>query len=89
MEFLWPEKHWGFPGRFPRKSIWYPINDLETYRFYGSTDSDDFGFRDSSDSDEEFNGLDQGKIATVTRLLGGGFKYFLFSPLLGEMIQFD
>ena len=22
-------------------------------------------------------------------MLGGGFKYFLFSPLLGEMIQFD
>ena len=22
-------------------------------------------------------------------LLVGGFKYFLFSPLLGEMIQFD
>ena len=22
-------------------------------------------------------------------LLGGGFKYFLFSPLPGEMIQFD
>ncbi len=21
--------------------------------------------------------------------LGGGFKYFFFSPLLGEMIQFD
>ena len=21
--------------------------------------------------------------------LGGGFKYFLFSPLLGEMIHFD
>ena len=21
--------------------------------------------------------------------LGGGFKYFLFSPLPGEMIQFD
>ena len=21
--------------------------------------------------------------------LGGGFKYFVFSPLLGEMIQFD
>ena len=21
--------------------------------------------------------------------LGGGFKYFLFSPLLGEMFQFD
>ena len=21
--------------------------------------------------------------------LGGGFKYFLFSPLLGEMVQFD
>ena len=21
--------------------------------------------------------------------LGGGFKYFLFSPLLGKMIQFD
>jgi len=24
-----------------------------------------------------------------TILLGGGFKYFLFSPLFGEMIQFD
>ena len=23
------------------------------------------------------------------QLLGGGFKYFLFSPLPGEMIQFD
>ena len=22
-------------------------------------------------------------------ILGGGFQYFLFSPLLGEMIQFD
>ena len=22
-------------------------------------------------------------------ILGGGFKYFLFSPLFGEMIQFD
>ena len=22
-------------------------------------------------------------------ILGGGFKYFLFSPLPGEMIQFD
>ena len=24
-----------------------------------------------------------------TGKLGGGFKYFLFSPLLGDMIQFD
>ena len=24
-----------------------------------------------------------------THILGGGFKYFIFSPLLGEMIQFD
>ena len=24
-----------------------------------------------------------------TLSLGGGFKYFLFIPLLGEMIQFD
>ncbi len=24
-----------------------------------------------------------------TPILGGGFKYFLFSSLLGEMIQFD
>ena len=23
------------------------------------------------------------------RFLGGGFKHFLFSPLPGEMIQFD
>ena len=26
---------------------------------------------------------------THTHTLGGGFKYFLFSPLFGEMIQFD
>ena len=26
---------------------------------------------------------------TSKNYLGGGFKYFLFSPLLGEMIQFD
>ena len=25
----------------------------------------------------------------VIYFLGGGFKHFLFSPLLGEMIQFD
>ena len=25
----------------------------------------------------------------IIESLGGGFKYFLFSPLLGEMIQFD
>ena len=25
---------------------------------------------------------------SIDRLLDGGFKYFLFSPLLGEMIQF-
>ena len=24
-----------------------------------------------------------------SKLLGGGFKYVLFSPLLGEMIQFN
>ena len=24
-----------------------------------------------------------------TLQLGGGFEYFVFSPLLGEMIQFD
>ena len=27
--------------------------------------------------------------SSTTRYLGGGFKYFLFSPLPGEMIQFD
>ena len=27
--------------------------------------------------------------APVINDLGGGFKYFLFSPLPGEMIQFD
>ena len=27
--------------------------------------------------------------AWVYDLLGGGFKYFLFSPLPGEMIKFD
>ena len=26
---------------------------------------------------------------TYYNILGGGFKYFLFSPLFGEMIQFD
>ena len=30
-----------------------------------------------------------GLMGIVTNNLGGGFKYFLFSPLLGEMIQFD
>ena len=25
----------------------------------------------------------------VVLILGGGFKHFLFSPLLGEMIEFD
>ncbi len=28
-------------------------------------------------------------VNTPESYLGGGFKYFLFSPLLGEMIQFD
>ena len=28
-------------------------------------------------------------ISVSYRQLGGGFKYFLFSPLPGEMIQFD
>ena len=28
-------------------------------------------------------------LGSVTQLLGGGFKYFLFQPLPGEMIQFD
>jgi len=27
--------------------------------------------------------------AMYRHVLGGGFKYFLFSSLLGEMIQFD
>ena len=27
--------------------------------------------------------------ANLTSWLGGGFKYFLFSPVPGEMIQFD
>ena len=30
-----------------------------------------------------------GKKSPYTHILGGGFKYFIFSPLLGEMIQFD
>ena len=37
-------------------------------------------------------GLYQGFVCTMfTNIsdLGGGFKYFLFSPLPGEMIQFD
>ena len=29
------------------------------------------------------------RIKLSTRLLGGGFKYFIFSPLPGEMIQSD
>ena len=29
------------------------------------------------------------KIYDESGVLGGGFKYFLFSPLLGDMIQFD
>ena len=30
-----------------------------------------------------------GQIIEIQENLGGGFKYFLFSPLPGEMIQFD
>ena len=26
---------------------------------------------------------------TKNHLVGGGFKYFIFTPILGEMIQFD
>ena len=29
------------------------------------------------------------RVITPVTHLGGGFKYFLFSPLPGEMIQFD
>ena len=29
------------------------------------------------------------QISCFHGILGGGFKHFLFSPLLGEMIQFD
>ena len=28
-------------------------------------------------------------IGLYSNLVGGGFKHFLFSPLLGKMIQFD
>ena len=31
----------------------------------------------------------EARIPRNKRILGGGFKYFLFSPLPGEMIQFD
>ena len=31
----------------------------------------------------------EGSVWQGKRKLGGGFKHFLFSPLLGEMIQFD
>ena len=30
-----------------------------------------------------------GSLRCFDTFLGGGFKYFLFSPLPGEMIQFD
>ena len=29
------------------------------------------------------------RVVSTYHYLGGGFKYFLFSPLPGEMIQFD
>ena len=29
------------------------------------------------------------RVCCIHSNLGGGFKYFLFSPLFGEMIQFD
>ena len=32
---------------------------------------------------------DMKNISTPKGMLGGGFKFFLSSPLLGEMIQFD
>ena len=40
-----------------------------------------------------FGGNKDGSVAAWLQLcrsdLGGGFKYLLFSPILGEMIQFD
>ena len=35
------------------------------------------------------NKLFGGKIVETDVFLGGGFKYFLFSPLFGEDFQFD
>ena len=42
------------------------------------TDTDSSILRDAKSIRIDHNGI-----------LGGGFKYFLFSPLPGEMIQFD
>ena len=36
-----------------------------------------------------FSGFCDGCPFVAQTLLGGGFKHFLFSPLPGEMIQFD
>ena len=38
---------------------------------------------------EKNNEEDLSSETTKRHILGGGFHFFLFSPLLGEMIQFD
>ena len=38
---------------------------------------------------EGINGWDQWVISPTYKWHGGGFEYFLFSSLFGEMIQFD
>ena len=38
---------------------------------------------------EDLYMMKKGFVLPTNLDLGGGFKYFLFSPLLGEMIQFD
>ena len=42
-----------------------------------------------SEIDSPYNPMTWGWDLDHQSYLGGGFKYFLFSPPLGEMIQFD
>ena len=44
---------------------------------------------DRKNISESLTGIFELKIGGWTYYLGGGFKYFLFSTLPGEMIQFD
>ncbi len=47
------------------------------------------GFAEFRGAEPSLKGQGDGDPGKGLALLGGGFKYFVFSPLFGEMIHFD
>ena len=64
---------------------------INVNRVFVTTVNTDGKESSSTEIEEEFQptGFDHCYLKEAHNNLGGGFKHFLFSPLLGEMIQFD